>query len=345
MTATFLLDASMNSQKPVLQKFGTGLKRIWQNIVARDRPGLYVAIVITLVVAGSAHAIRTNGIFACQTLSQKTDWYAAYCQASEYGDYDHGAFWFNLERDAVKAASNASVLFIGNSRMQFGLSSDELDKWFSSRSIRYFLLGFSHMENHIFVDPLLKKLAPTADVYIINIDLFFEMRSNKPAIAVMSDPESLNRYKQKRRWQKIHAFLCGAASFLCRNEVAFFRSRSTGAWQRIGGDFGSQPVSVDLSVDQDTLAQYTERGTRFLSNISQNRNCIFLTNTPHSDTSDGTAKALADKLKLTLIAPSVSGLTTFDGSHLDRESASRWSAAFIQSLAPHLQNCLKGTRK
>lgn len=318
-------------------------RRLLDLVAGRDALGLYVTTVLCVMIAGSASAIRNDGIFACQDLSGDHDSYIAYCQATQFGDYDHGAFWFGLERDAFKAASEARVLFIGNSRMQFGLSSGALHDWFASRSISYYLLGFSHFENQTFFRPLLRKLQPEADVYVINIDRFFDSRVTQPADAAMNDPESLNRALQKRRWQGVHRTLCGAASLLCRNEVAFFRSRSTGAWRRQGGNFPPQsPVTYDNSVDRELLEAYRVSGAQFISDMLPPDACIILTNTPKANDSVGTAEQLARALDLPLIAPQVPGLSTFDGSHLDRESANRWSAAFVLELQPLVRDCLDG---
>ena len=310
--------------------------------MTRNRPGFFVALVLLGAVAGAVDAARTKGIFACPTADLGPDHYLAYCQATGFGDYDHGAFWFDLEEEAISAAASAEVLFLGNSRLQFGLSSELLEDWFASQSLRYYLLGFSHMENHNFTRPLLSRLNPTADAYIVNIDLFFESRVSPPANDVMTDDGSFERYRKKRVWQRIHDGLCGAIESLCRNEVAFFRSRTTGAWVRKGGEFGDleKVVTYDDSVDQSMLDNYYSAGAAFISELTAGGACIILTNTPQSNTTSGTARSLADRLGLPLVAPRLDGLKTFDGSHLDVDSARRWSAAFVESAAPLLRACV-----
>lgn len=307
-----------------------------------SRPLLFIALVLVSLVAAAIHGLRANGIFSCQSAAPDSGRYLAYCQATGFGDYDHGAFWFGLEKDAIAAASRARVLFIGNSRMQFGLSSQHLDDWFSAHSISYYLLGFSHMENHGFAQPLLARMDPEADAFIVNVDLFFEGRMTRPAADVMNSPDSLNRYLAKRRWQRIHNLLCGAAGFLCRNEVAFYRSRSTGAWLRRGGNFHGMgtDVTYENSVDHEMLAKYEAVGSEFLDGLGAEKRCIVLTVTPQSGTSLGTARRLAAALELPLVAPVVDQLRTFDDSHLDVDSAERWSAAFVEALSPVLRDCL-----
>ena len=227
--------------------------------------------------------------------------------------------------------------------MQFGLSSAPVDDWFTSRSVSYYLLGFSHFENHRFTQPLLARIAPTPKVYVVNVDLFFEDRLSPPATDVMTDREAPNRYREKRRWQRVHDALCGTADFLCGNEVAFYRAHATGAWARIGGDFDGlgRPVAYEDTVDEEMLAIYQRLGVALFESFDVADQCIILTNTPQSGTTLGTARALAAPLDLPLVAPTVDDLHTFDGSHLDRDSAARWSESFMEALAPHLRRCLE----
>ena len=138
------------------------------------RPILYSAIVIASLPATYIYKLRTEGIFACTAAGYPVDGYLGYCGASAYGDYDHGALWFNLEPEATRAAANADVLFLGNSRMQFGLSTAATDNWFAAEGAQHYLLGFSHLENETFTRPLLAKLRPRARVYVINVDRFFD---------------------------------------------------------------------------------------------------------------------------------------------------------------------------
>ena len=48
------------------------------------------------------------------------DRYLAYCNGTQFGDYEHGALWFDLEPSVKKFASDADVIFLGDSHIQFG---------------------------------------------------------------------------------------------------------------------------------------------------------------------------------------------------------------------------------
>ena len=306
----------------------------------KTNPVLYLSFVLSAAAGAGVLGLRLDSLFACQAAGYGSDRYLAYCQATNYGDYDHGAFWFGLERAALDAAANADVLFLGNSRMQFGLSTDATADWFSSSSTSYYLLGFSHNGNYMFEAPLLRKLHPRAKAYVINVDLFFEQSETPPAKAVMRDVGAEARYRQKERWQSVHNLICARVPSACRDEIAFFRSRTTGAWRVTGGQLEGGPVSYNANVNEATVRTYAAAGNTFLSDLPVNRACVILTTVPTTTTNIGTAKAIAAAVGLNLVAPQLDGLRTFDGSHLDRASAERWSRAFIQAAGSTLDLCV-----
>lgn len=308
------------------------------------RPGLYLAILVATILGATGYKLRHAGLFACEASGYAPDHYLAYCQATSYGDYDYGAFWYGLEPSSTAAATNADVLLLGDSRLEFGLSTRATDSWFTSHALRYYLLGFAYNGNMAFARPLLGKLHPKARLYVINVDRFFRNQPTVPAQAVMGDSSARPRYDEKRLWQAPHRSLCGRLGSLCGDGAAFFRARSTGAWVRDGGEWTAAPVAYSDSVDRAQLDSEVVAGRTFLSALPVKQDCIVLTMIPKSGTAlgnaEGTARAIAASLGLPLVAPRLDSLSTFDGSHLDRASAERWSAAFFDAAAPLMQKCL-----
>ena len=315
-------------------------RRRRRSFLLASRSGLYIVLVLAVALGSGAYSLRKYGIFSCQASGYAGDAYLGYCGATSYGDYDHGAIWFGLEPAANAAAANAQALFLGNSRTQFAFSSKATADWFSSISESYYLLGFSHFENYTFEAPLLRELSPRAKVYVINIDSFFEQSETGPGKTVMQGESARTRYEEKRKWQRMHKAICTTSKAVCGNDEAIFRSRSTGAWLVTGDRFTSEPVSYDEHIDQNRLASYSALGQEFLPGLTAHRACTILTIVPTVKTGIGTAKAIAAALSLKLMTPRLAGLVTFDGVHLDRESAQRWSAAFFQEAGPQLRKCL-----
>jgi hypothetical protein len=306
------------------------------------RPVLYIAIILGVLVAAYCYKLRTEGIFSCQANGYGTNWYLAYCNAAGYGDYEHGAVYFGLEPLERDLASNADVLFLGNSRMQIAFSTVAAADWFESATARYYLMGFGSTENAVFVGELLRKFKPRAKVYVINIDQFFVRTETMPAGTVMREPTAVVRYYVKRLWQMLHEPICRGLPQVCGSQYAVFRSRETGAYRTRGNVSlsKSHAVSYDESIDPAAAENDLAIGREFLSRLPVKHECVILTMVPFVGTGIGTANVVASDLGTNLVVPELDGLLTFDGSHLDHASAERWSKAFLHAAAPRIRKCL-----
>src|SRR6516162_5117062 len=149
-----------------------------------SQPAIYICVILVATLVAYAYELRTHTIFSCQADGYKTDRYLAYCNGANYADYEHGAFYFDLEPSAQSFSRNADVLFLGNSRLQVAFSTIATADWFSATSARYYLMGFSYFENVIFAEELLRKIQPRASVYVINIDDFFDRSETIPVKAI-----------------------------------------------------------------------------------------------------------------------------------------------------------------
>ncbi len=311
-----------------------------------SRPALYISIILGVVLGVCVYKLRTEGIFACQAKGYASDRYLSYCHNSGYGDYEHGAFWFNLEPSIQNFVANADVLFLGSSRMQLALSTVATGDWFSSTSARYYLMGFGYNENAFFAHELLLKFKPQAKVYVVNIERFFDRAETVPARAVMRDPAARGRYEVKRLWQFVHSPICRGLPIICGDQYVIFRSRETGAFSVSGlSQFKSAAVSYDQSMDETAIENEAAIGREFLSGLPVKQECIILTTVPYVRTKIRTVNALASALGMDLVMPYLDGLQTFDGSHLDRPSAERWSKAFLQAAAPLIRRCLADSKE
>lgn len=321
---------------------------------AKPRAGLYILVVFAAMVGAFAWHMRTAGIFACPASAYGDDTYLGYCQGSAYGDYDHGAVWFGLEPGVREAAAAADVLFIGNSRLQFGFSAPALGQWFAGagadegRGARYYLLGFSHNETARFTGPLLGDLRPKARAYVINVDKFFFDRESPPAEEVMHAPGAETRYAAKRGWQAPHRLACGALPLLCGNEISFYRQRDTGEWRYDGSNhLVAKTVENDspdyAGGDPKEMAEIAANARdfeAFLAGLGVAKDCVILTYVPSPENNRRLANAIARSLGLDLISPDGVGLRTIDGSHLDRDSAQVFTTAFLAAAGPRLARCL-----
>ena len=305
-----------------------------------SRPTIYICLILCSIIAASGYKLRTQTIFACQASLYNSDRYLAYCNGTHYGDYEHGAFWFDLEPSAQTFAQNADVLFLGNSRLQIAFSTAATADWFSAASARYYLLGFSGFENVIFAEELLRRIRPKAGVYVINVDDFFDRWVTPSAQAVMHDPDGRNRYEEKALWQRVHERVCTKLPAFCGDDLVFFRSRETGAYTTRVGKQKVTPVSYDQVISQDLVNSSTAAAIDFLPHLPVERRCVILTTVPYHGTKIGNVKAVATALGEHLIPPEIPMLQTFDGGHLDQPSAEHWSQAFFRAASSRIRSCL-----
>ena len=312
---------------------------------AKPRSGLYILLVLAAIVGAFVFHMREAGIFTCPAAAYGEDRYLGYCQGTAYGDYDHGALWFGLEPGVREAAAAADVLFLGNSRMQFGFSAPALGRWFEGSGLSYYLLGFSHNETSKFTQPLLAGLQPEARAYVISVDKFFFERESPPAAEVMHGADTRLRYEAKRAWQAPHRVICGWLPALCGNEISFYRQRDTGEWRYDGSEnivpevIGDDRPAVTKS-NPELLATVTANARSFVAGLGVDPGCVILTYIPSTENNRSLANAIAAALGMEMLAPQGEGLQTIDGSHLDRDSAEKFTTAFFEIAGPRLQQCL-----
>jgi hypothetical protein len=301
---------------------------------------VYICVLLVASIGAWGYQIRTRTIFACQAGGYSADRYVASCNGANYGDYEHGAFQFNLEPSVRDAVGNADVLFLGNSRLQIAFSAIPTERWFSANLVRYYLMGFLDFGNSLFAGDILRGMHPHASAYIIDVDRFFEQSETAEVKTVLHDPNARNEYGAKRVWQHVHERICGAFAALCGHQFVIYRSRDTGAYYLEGQRGQAVPVSYNPVVDQNLANTSIATALDFLSRFTQMK-CVILTIVPTVDTQIGTAKAIARGVGLPLVMPgSLEGLQTFDGSHLDQPSAQRWSKAFFEVAGPEIRSCL-----
>ena len=306
------------------------------------RTALYICLVLIGALAAAYYRLRTDTLFGCQARGYSATTFLSYCQVDGYGDFDHGAFWFKLEPQAAKAAADAQVLFIGNSRLVYSFSTSATREWFDKNPAPYYLLGFAYNARVLFMRALLQeRLSVHPRVYIINLDSFFGPNASGPAKMVMQDPDALSHYRGKQVWQWLHRNICGRMWGFCGDSYAIFRDNDTGQWHPSGLILDRQAASYETKVDPDEVARETDSGKQFLASLGVDPACVIFTVVPTVDTPQPTSAAIAAALHVDFISPPADDLLTFDGSHLDRNSAEHWSSQFFEAAGPRIRQCLE----
>jgi len=333
MNESCVMDARAVSSKAFLRK---------RDSLFKERPAIYILILLAACAASFLYQLRANNIFACPASGYTSDRYLSNCGAG-YGDYEHGAFWFDLEPAAQTSASSADVLFLGDSRMVLAFSTPATTNWFSSASVSFYLLGFYAFENSIFERTLLHKLKPRAEVYVIPVGDFFQPFEAPIAKKMMHDGAARNLYYVKRNLQFVHEAICMKLPIICGNGLAVFRSRQTGMWYMDTSRFKGRErqVSYNQQIDDREINDAVAIGRTFLSELPVKTECVILTVVPTVDTKLSVANAIASGLGKKLVVPQyLDDLQTLDGIHLEPASAERWSEAFLKAAGPQIQKCV-----
>lgn len=299
-----------------------------------------------LAVSGTSYVVA---VAKCNGRQPTENAYLAYCLDRDYGDFEHEAFYFGLER-AAEALAATRVLFLGNSKMQYAFSRANVAPFFGERDTPFFLMGFGHGEQSRFPGLVLERHPARPALVVINVDPFFTDGITEPAAFPLQHPVAgwidavFKSLAQKprawacRRWPQMPG---------CGGVPAMMRSRATGQWDvasfRPDPD-PPLPVEPPAPVDEAAFQAWLERALAiapaFLARLEAR--CVVFTAVP-SAAGDLYARRLAERLPENLgvrvIAPAVEGLTTIDHVHLDGRSAVAWSDAFLRALDPVGRAC------
>jgi len=286
-------------------------------------------------------------IGACNAAGYDKDYYLAYCHSTRYGDYEHYALYNTLESDAVAALKQAQVLFLGNSNTQYAFSTAAVSHYFESIGVKHYVMGFGQGAQSPVANAVMEKHQLQPQLVIANIDPFFTDETNGTFKRVLSGADTLDtEHNRKQRLQRWQARICSNPAdrwygLACRGDAeTLYRNRQNGHWRTDYYRVNERhPVS-----ESDELMEHLERAVavanQFIDHRSLRRDCVLLTVTPKTKTPTRYALALSQRLQLPLIAPQLDGLVTIDHSHLDQQSALRWSTAFMGSIAPHVDRCI-----
>jgi hypothetical protein len=302
----------------------------------------------SIVIIGVGQMTVDN--LKCRSTGYDNAHFLAYCRSELYADYEHGALLYGLEPSAIYSIRRSEVLFLGNSKLQAAFSSNAVRDYFNSIKVPFFILGFGYADESAFSEAILRRWGVSPKVLVINADPFFsEWLSSAARDALEARPAFLWRLLLKSLFQHVHRAVCFVASSVCpESEPSIFRSARDGQWNWVGPYIEEKSIPIDRSAQttlpSHILAQAQKIGEKFLEQIGLDRQCVVLTGTPNSPLdSTGIAKALAASLKTNSIFPSIDGLSTLDGVHLNLASAERWSAQFVQAMGPILQKCISGS--
>jgi len=296
-------------------------------------------------------------IAGCNPSKLSSQVFMAYCDQKAYADYEHGAFYFGIEPQAVANLKAAEVVFSGNSRLQYAFSTAATERYFAARGIRYYLAGFGYGESYGFFTELVKRHQLRPAVVIVNgnhpDNPYFSEGMSRPAEDTVrrDNLDVILQVLIKKLLQLWHRASCGERPDAARDECGgpqgtINRSVLNGSWpyrelykRDVGRSAIYRPERKPVNIEA-----YLPSAQKFANILQMPRECIVLTSVPANDIWPGPLPEaeIARRMGFTLIAPPPVEIATMDGLHLSSASAERWSAAFLSELQPVLDRCLKG---
>jgi len=306
-----------------------------------------IVFTISAGLIGSLALLSTMvwNLAECDNHDARPDNFLADCHS--FGNYEHGAFFYALEPQALNNLEQADVILLGNSHLQFAFSGGAAPAFFGARGLRYFLLGFGYIESSDFIRALAERYALKPRILIINADPFFSHKRGMPAGQILGFRAPLTRmeYLFKAVAIKVGPALCVRLRISCSGHATtIYRSRVHGQWLlnniREGEltpiDSGKSPAPPAV------VAEAVSIGRDFLAIMKVDPSCVVLTGIPGGEDDPyavDLAAQLAARLGTKILNVTLPEMQTIDGSHMNSDTVRRWSESFFKKLPAVLEGC------
>lgn len=254
--------------------------------------------------------------------------------ATERTELSQSVLYHDLGR-SIANARRADVLFLGNSRMPLGLREEFLVPRAERLGVRLFSLACGHSETLRFPLELIRRHDLRPRVVVVNggPHMFHEGTSRVAAEAMaMGRFEAVKqRIEVAGAWAlrtRLHALVPRLDFFGRRLHSRWitYRSARTGWWRPVAEPGGSYETSSrGTSRDWGNLLPFTHE---LHDELRARGVLLVLTLVPYPDAALGHLRFLSEALSVPAIVPSFEGVTTADGSHLNRASAELVSTDF-----------------
>ncbi len=237
--------------------------------------------------------------------------------------------------ESIANARNADVLFIGNSRMPLGLRGEFLLPRARKLGISLFSLGMGHSEGVIFALDLIRRhdLRPKVVVAVGGAHIFSGNYSAVGSQAIrMSRWDAVkNRLEAVLWWNvqfRLHRVVPKIGFLRHRFEPGYihYRSSRTGWWNTVLEWDGT--YKIKMGEGQQNHERFLPLAEELKNELAQRDSLLVLSIVPYGRYSPDHLPYFSRRLGVPYVFPEVEGLSTADGSHLNLDSARRYSKAF-----------------
>lgn len=317
---------------------------------------LIVFAIIYLLIASAIILFKrwdiVPWIHQCNPNGYDNGYFMAYCHSEGYGDYEHWAYWNEADPVSIEPVKHAQLLFLGNSRTQYAFSTDAVVRYFAQKNIAHYVFGFGMGSYSPVPELMMEKYHLQPRVLVVNADPFFADIMNGTNKKMQKTDFTIRwEFMAKRLGQRVQQHVCSVPKHndwlhrtLCSGTAeTIYREPQFGHWKT---DYYREDKHIPVTYTDflmDQLDATTAKAKAFIDRWGGERRCMIITVTPRTGTPLRFARLLAERLGTPGVFPEVDNLITIDDSHLNTDSAERWSAAFFQAATPYIDACLTDT--
>ena len=309
----------------------------------------FIVVFSVLTVAGGV-AARTMPRLIALGERQSTepawgDWYVAVDEDSHNWEHD---ILYTGYGSAIERARQADILIIGTSRTELGLDPDALAGFCAEHGVSIYNMALGFAESSVLPMEIIRRHDLRPRLLLVGYDAgkdlpFFTDATSPLAQKILHDgpwPELKYTYGSLWTRELQRAIWPLFPYYLGREAPVIYRSWSTGAFSRAA--FGWEPRGGQVFTTEpddktpEQRARETDRATQLVTEMQARGSTVMFAWIPAPRADPARARELAQQVGVPAIVPTLDHMSSFDGSHLDRDSARRYTAAMLDGLATWL---------
>ncbi len=236
---------------------------------------------------------------------------------------------------SIEHAREADILLFGNSRQQTGLREAVIHEEAARLGLKAFTIATGHADKTRFALELIRRHNLRPRVVVASGGPFVFTEGVSPwarEVMAMDRWGALKKIMElSAAWavqSRLHQYLPRIDYFdhsLIQGGVKY-RSNRTGWWHIELEPDGSYPVS--MAPERRNYRHTLELTRKLKTELDRRGATLVLTVVPYRGTRTGHLPYLSSELGVPFVLPSFDNMVTSDGSHLNRESAIRYSSLF-----------------
>lgn len=251
-------------------------------------------------------------------------------------ELSHPILYYDIG-ESIENARKADILIIGNSRAQLGFREEPTIRAAENLGLTVFNLAVGHADGVYFAFDLIRRHDLRPKIVVVNGGPFVFFQNYSRWAQEVVNMGGWNARKTviegTASWwltSRLHRVLPRIEYFDRRlnSRWIHYRSSRNGWWRNVLVPGSRYPVGMGKELDNFNRSM--ELATKFKKDMDTRGTLIVLTTVPWNGTMVSHLEWFSENLGMAHVLPSYEGLQTADGSHLDPESASRFSKDFFE---------------